>query len=387
MKILYHFRTQGTGAEGVHIAGIARAFEELGHEVIFSSPSGVDPRTSAGANPFDGARKRSWLARLAAHAPSFLFELLEMNYNAVWHRRLRKLLAREAFDLIYERHAFFLYATAWLAHRRRIPLVVEVNELVGDERVRAKPWFAPLARLADRATFQCARRIVVVSPHLRRKIVEMGIPEEKILVLPNAVSEEAVTAPDGGAPIRARYRCEGALVIGFVGWFVAWHRLDRLLEETAKLPGATLMLVGEGPLAGALAEQAAALGMAERVIFTGAVAHAEISAHIDAMDICVVPHSNAYRSPIKLFEYMARGRAIVAPRTEPIASVIRHGENGLLFDPEAAGDLGRQLAILRSDGPLRQRIGEQARADVIAHHTWMRNAEAVLAGLTVGRDA
>ena len=52
MTILYHFRTRGTGAEGVHIAGIANAFEELGHRVVFSSPLGRDPRATAGENPF-----------------------------------------------------------------------------------------------------------------------------------------------------------------------------------------------------------------------------------------------------------------------------------------------------------------------------------------------
>ena len=95
MNILYHFRTQGTGAEGVHIAGIANAFERLGHRVIFSSPTGIDPRTTAGANPFAEKKRRSFLARLAAHAPAFVFELLEIAYNAAAYVRNRAALTRE----------------------------------------------------------------------------------------------------------------------------------------------------------------------------------------------------------------------------------------------------------------------------------------------------
>ena len=321
MNILYHFRTQGTGAEGVHIAGIATAFERLGHRVIFSSPTGVDPRTTAGTNPFAEKKRRGFFSRLAAHAPALLFELLEIAYNAVSYFPNRAALTRENCTLIYERHAFFLCATAFLAQRRRIPLVVEVNELAGDERVRADPWLLPLARLADRLTFQRASLIVTVSPHLRRRITALGIAPEKILVLPNAVSAESLDAPADGAPIRARHHCADAVVIGFVGWFVAWHRLDNLLTQFATLatddPRLRLMLVGDGTLRETLAAQATALGIPDRVIFTGPVPHAEIPAHLAAMDICVVPHSNEYRSPIKLFESMARARATVAPRTEP----------------------------------------------------------------------
>ena len=352
MNILFHFRTQGTGAESVHIAGMAGAFRQLGHRVVFSSPSPIDPTATAGENPFRQNR-RSLFARLTAHAPEILFELLEIAYNLFAGFRLSALLTRERFDLIYERHAFFLCITALLAQRHRVPLVVEVNELAGDERVRAAPWLLPLARWADRITFQRARLIVVVSPHLQRRIEAMGIRQEKILVLPNAVDEQTLEARADSAPIRQRYHCGDGVVIGFAGWFVPWHGIDALVAQFAALaagnPELRLMLVGDGPLRSGLEAQANTLGVRDRLIFTGPVAHAEMPHYLAAMDICVVPHSNAYRSPIKLFEYMARGRAIVAPRTEPIAHVLRHGENGMLFDPEHDGDLRVQLAALTAD--------------------------------------
>ena len=386
MNILYHFRTQGTGAEGVHIAGIATAFERLGHCVIFSSPTGVDPRTTAGTNPFAEKKRPSLLARFAAHAPALVFELLEIAYNAVAYTRNRAALTRENCALIYERHAFFLFTTAFLAQRRRIPLIVEVNELAGDERVRAAPLLLPLARLADRLTFQRASLIVTVSPHLRRRIAALGIAPEKIIVLPNAVSAESLDTPADGAPIRARHHCADAVVIGFIGWFVAWHRLENLLTQFAALtagdPRLRLMLVGDGTLRETLAAQAAALSITDRVIFTGSVPHAEIPAHLAAMDICVVPHSNEYRSPIKLFESMARARATVAPRTEPIAQIITDGVNGLLFDPQNPASLREPLQRLIDSPSLRAQLGAAAVATVRGHHTWDRNAAAVLRPFT-----
>ena len=96
------------------------------------------------------------------------------------------------------------------------------------------------------------------------------------------------------------------------------------------------------------------------------------------MDISVVPHSNEYRSPIKLFESMARARATVAPRTEPIAQIITDGVNGLLFDPHAPGSLRPALQRLIADPALRATLGAAARATIREHHTWDHNAEAVL---------
>src|SRR5581483_11782612 len=160
--------------------------------------------------------------RLAAHAPAVVFELLEIAYNVFAGLRLSALLQRERFELIYERHAFFLCVTAFLAQRHRLPLVIEVNELAGDERVRADPWLLPLARLADRLTFQRARLIVVVSPHLQRRIEAMGIAREKIVILPNGVDEQTLETPADGQAIRRRHQCESAVIVGFAGWFVPW---------------------------------------------------------------------------------------------------------------------------------------------------------------------
>lgn len=385
MKILYHFRTQGTGAEGVHISGMANAFEQLGHQVTFVSPTGRDPRATAGANPFARGEKRGFLARLAAHAPVLVFELLEIGYNLLAWARLHKVLAAGQCDLIYERHAFFLCATGFLAQRAGVPLIVEVNELAGDERVRAVPWLLPLARRADRWTFRRASRIVVVSPHLGRRIEALGIAAEKILVLPNAVAEDTLTAAPDGAAIRARFGGEDAIVVGFVGWFVAWHRLDDFLAEAAVLaraePRLRVLFVGDGPLAAPLAAQAAALGVGERVLFTGPVPHSAIAEHIAAMDVCVIPHSNEYRSPMKLFESMVRGRAILAPRTEPIASVLTHGENGLLFAPADFAEFRALLGVLIADAGLRARLGAAARRTVEERHTWSHNALRVLRNL------
>ena len=218
MKILYHFRTRGTGAEAVHIAGIANALEELGHSVVFSSPTGVDPRNTAGQSPYKDQGRPGLLARISRGCPGWVFELLEIGYNLAAYLRNRSLVRAEAADLIYERHAFFLCSSAFLG----LPIVLEVNELVGDKRIRAQPLFAFLARWSDRVIFRKAALIVVVSPHLKRRIEQSGIPGEKILVLPNAVNAEEFAVVASGNSVREKYALERKIVIGFIGWFVEW---------------------------------------------------------------------------------------------------------------------------------------------------------------------
>lgn len=384
MNVIYHFRTRGTGAEGVHIAGIAKALEKLGYGVQFVSPTGIDPRKSAGSNPFGEKKaKKSLSSRILSKCPDVIFELLEIAYNFFAWNKIRKALQAGSCTFIYERHAFFLCATAMLAKSRNIPLVVEVNELVGDQRIRKQPLLSPLARLADKITFRRASLITVVSPHLKKRIESYGIAAEKIKVIPNAVAAEEYATPHDGGEIREQLQLKkDDVLIGFIGWFVEWHRLDLFLKVFAKIhrefPQTKLALVGDGKLKGELQAQIAEEKIEQAVLFVNAVPHHEIPRYIATFDIAVVPHSNEYRSPIKLFEYMAEAKAVIAPRTEPIEMIVRHGENGMLFEPLSEQKIADCLRTLVKDAEKRQQLGTKAREDILAKHTWLNNAKVIV---------
>ena len=391
MKILYHFRTRGVGVEAVHIAGIAAAFERMGHQVDFSSPVGVDPRRTVQGKTSAKSMRSAFYGAIARHCPGWIFEFLELGYNLVAWSRNARLLRRSGYDLVFERHAFFLFSTAWLARRQGIPLVVEVNELVGDERVRKQPFMAPLVRACDRFTFARASLIVAVSPHIQRRIQAQGVDDCRLVVLPNAVNELTFSELASPEPVRCRYGFGHSVVLGFIGGLSAWHRLDLLIEVFGRLRqrdlDVRLMIVGDGVEREALAGVARRAGVLEQTLFVGQVSHAEIPSYIAAMDVGVVPHSNEYRSPIKLFEYMGQGKAVVAPRTEPIAAVVRSEVNGLLFEPGSGDGLSGALERLIRDAGLRQRLGEQARQDVLRKHTWTQNARTILNRLSSSTGA
>ena len=383
MKILYHHRTQGTGAEGIHITEIINCFKKLGHDVYVVSPPGVDLELAAGANPFE--KKKSRIAKgmhfISRAIPQFLFEILEILYNIVSYCKLWYTTKKNKIDFIYERHSFFAFAAVRLAKKRNIPIIVEVNELAGKKRIR-KQVFTKLAKKYEMYVFKNASAIIVVSDFLKNIIKEYGIDQNKIIVMPNAVDCKKFTSKGLRDELRNRYKInKKGIVVGFIGWFVHWHNIELLIDvfsDISHQKDVYLCLIGDGVLRGQLKTRARDRGVESKVIFPGAVAHENVPDYIDMMDICVIPESNNYRSPIKMFEYMAMAKPVVAPKIEPIEDILVDNVNGVLFEGKNENSLRRCLLDLIDDDQKREKIGKEARKTVLSKHLWKHNAEKVL---------
>jgi len=226
-------------------------------------------------------------------------------------------------------------------------------------------------------------------------VIADGIAPDRVITLPNAADPERFRPEIPGTSVRARYGLDGARVVGFTGAFFPWHGVGLLLDALTALlheiPDAAALLVGDGPERAALEERVRREGLERRVRFAGWVGHESLPEHLAAFDIAVMPDSNDYGSPMKIYEYMAMGKPVVAPRLGPLQDGIRDGETGLLFPPRDAAGLRSALTALLRDEPRRARMGELARAHVLANHTWDRNGSRVLdrmgLGLATGRTA
>jgi glycosyltransferase involved in cell wall biosynthesis len=383
MNILYHHRTQGTGAEGVHIAYVIKGLRALGHGVDVASPTDKEPSSSAGNSPYAKrvGIKSNVLNFISRILPQFGFELLEIFYNFSAIRNLEKKMQNKKYQFIYERQAFFLFAGAHIARKHSLPFIVEVNEVAGEQRVRQQV-FTAIAKKIERKVFNQADAIIVVSEHLKQKIEELGVDGSKIHIVENGVDEAMFDIALDEAPIRAAHQAEkNTVVIGFVGWFVAWHKLDKLIDAIAMLDGdqsVQLWLVGEGDLKQSLIDRALACGIKNNLIFTGAIPYKEIPKYLKAMDICVIPDSNEYRSPIKMFEYMAMAKTVVAPAYEPITKVINDGVDGVIFPPQDWDSLASILNRIVKDSVLREEIGIRAREKILSKYLWINNAKKVI---------
>jgi PEP-CTERM/exosortase A-associated glycosyltransferase len=183
---------------------------------------------------------------------------------------------------------------------------------------------------------------------LRADIVGRGIPTEKVTVIPNAVDIEGFQLSGAADPaLRQQLGLTGCTVVGFVGSFYAYEGLELLLEALAGLalrrPDLRLLLVGGGPTEAKLKAQALRLGVAERVVFTGRVPHAEVSRYYDQIDLLAYPrHSMRLTelvTPLKPLEAMAQGRVFVASNVGGHRELIRDGETGRLFEADSVAAL------------------------------------------------
>jgi glycosyltransferase involved in cell wall biosynthesis len=218
--------------------------------------------------------------------------------------------------------------------------------------------------------------VLAVTGVLKAMVAASGVPLTRIEVVPNGIE------PSRFAALPARPATPDPVTLGFVGFVRDWHGLDTVIAAMAADPATRLELVvvGDGPAVPALDRQAAALGVADRVRFAGLVAHDAIPGLVAGFDIALQPRVVAYASPLKLFEYMAAGKAIIAPDQANIREVLRDGETALLFDPAAPDTMWSAIRRLAADPPLRGRLGAAASAEVgRGGYTWRANAERVVA--------
>jgi glycosyltransferase involved in cell wall biosynthesis len=386
MRFIYHHRTMGRSSQAMHIRSMVEALKAAGHEVTIVSPPGVDPLEDAGRMPFlrkgdraDGVQ-RLW-KYVSRECPQFVFEVSELLYNLFLPFRLLPILWRQPDALLYERHAYFMFMGVLLAKWLRRPVVLEVNELAGFTRARGL-LMERLARRIDSWVFSKASHILCVSSVLADEVRKRGANNEHVYVLPNAIDSDRFQGAGQGQSIRARLGLKGSIVIGHVGLFYLWDRLDALIQVVKNIrnrhPETTVLLVGDGPEMDHLKQTAFRLGMEKAVLLPGAVHRDEVPAYIDAMDICVLPDSNAFGSPIALFEFMAQGKPCVAPDLGPMRDVMEDNVTGILFPHADYEALEKALVRLVENSALRTQLGARAKHVVFEQHTWAANARFVV---------
>ena len=379
MRILYSHRIQSRDGQSVHVEELVAALRSLGHEVLVVGPGFYEQVRFGGES-----RLVPWIR---VHLPTVIGELAELAYTIPAWWRLRAAYRRFQPDLIYERYNLYFLAGTWVARTHRAKLFLEVNAPLADERGRfgglGLPW---LARAVERHVWRSAARVLAVTGVLRDIITAAGVPAQRIAVVPNGID------PAQFAGLPARAADSGAVVLGFVGFVRDWHGLDAVIAAMAAQrdgPELRLVVVGDGPARPALEQQAASLGLGQRVTFTGLQPREAIPALVARFDIALQPLVVPYASPLKIFEYMAAGRAIVAPEQPNIREVLRDGETAVLFLPKEPGAMWRAISRLAGDAVLRQRIGAAARDEIARRdYTWRGNAARVVAWAkeAAGRD-
>lgn len=367
MRILYSHRIRSRDGQSVHLEAMVAALRAEGHEVLV-----VGPADFAAARMGESSRLVDALRR---HAPGWVGELAEIAYALPASWRLLMAARRFRPDVIYERANLFHFAGCITAAWLRLPLLVEVNSPLAEERARFSGLsLRRLASAAERLVWRRADHVLPVTAVLGRMVAQAGVPAARITIVPNGIhlSEFPPPAPRPG---------HRAVTLGFIGFLREWHGMEQVVRALAawrhKLP-LTLHIVGDGPARPGLATLARDLGIEDRLRFSGVATRAEVPGLIAGFDIALQPAAVPYACPLKVLEYMAAGRAIIAPDQPNLRELLEHGLTALLFDPADPDGMWRAVLRLALDAPLREALGRAARADLIARGlTWEAHARRV----------
>jgi len=300
------------------------------------------------------------------------------------------------------------------AARLGIPFVYEMRGLEELMKVSRDPAFARAERYAFTAGLEtsichAADRVFVITRGLRDLMVERGVDPAKLVVLPNGVDASKFTPRDRDPDLEARLGLEGKTVIGYAGGLVDYEGLELLLQAvdllnhrrstwpalrwrgTSRLEGSRsaaeqrsageersadfhLLVVGDGHHQSVIHDLADRLELGDVVTFTGRVPHEEVASYLSLVDIAPFPRLPLpvceAISPIKPFESMAMGKAVVVSSVAALTEIVDDGATGLVFEKGCAKDLAEVLERLIESPELRARLGAAARDWVRRERDW-----------------
>ena len=297
---------------------------------------------------------------------------------------LQAAVARRPPDIafVYQRYSLNNLAGLLLARRWRVPLVLEAN---GSEAKWKRQWtvlrFARLSNACELLLLCHADRVVAVSDNVLYDLEEAGMPPGRARVIPNGVDLDRFAS---AKPHRLPFPPD-AFVMGFAGLFYPWHGIPVLTEAFLELrrlhPQARLLMVGDGEQAPRARAALRRGGASDDALFTGLVSRDAVPGYLAAADVLVSPHmdiENFIGSPIKIFEYMATGRAIVASRVAQLETLLIDGETALLVSPEDPDELCAALLRLAENPELREHLGREARHTAEVEHSWDARLASIL---------
>lgn len=287
------------------------------------------------------------------------------------------------YDLCHEHNGLFSPATAMACRKLNKPYILTFS---ADPILEAAYVNRPLtgihrtvAEKQARFTYQLADQIICVSNQAKAHLAsKWQVDPQKINVMPNGVDVDLFSQQFDPHPVRKEWRLGEGPVICFVGGFQKWHGLENLVDSfktvSQSMPETRLLLVGDGPYREELDQKIAASGVQEKVIVTGFLPQERVPELMAAADIAVLPYpelpQDLWFSPLKLYEYMAAGKTVVASRAGQIAEVISDGETGILIKPGDVGALTNALLGLLNNEPERRRLAENGRLQAVKHHSW-----------------
>ena len=376
MKIIYitNNRIPTEKAHGFQVIKMCEAFSNAGIEVELLAPRRFN---SIKENPFSYYSIREtfkirktfvidliplskYLGAFANFVESITFALFSLSG-----------LSRADADVIYTRDQF----SGWFLSFFKKRFVYEVHSFPRHVALYRRIW-------------KKAHKIIVITSALKNLVIKEGIPENKILIAPDAVDLKIFESINADKDeLRAELNLpKDSFLVGYVGKFktLEMEKGIKTMIEALPLSGNETKMVFVGGEESEIKEYkmfSNRFNVLPQCIFISYQPHAKVIRYIKAMDALVIPFPNKphyafYASPLKLFEYMASGRPIIASDLPALREIL-NDKNALFFKPDDAPDLARAIKMLKSSQMLGYHLSQQALADV-QQYTWQKRAKNIL---------
>ena len=391
MKILYIHETISGVLLGVgsltHNACTTAALKKIGHEIVV-----LDDRQMQSSVTI--AKHRRFYRSINRYIPQYLTIIMRDIYDIcrdriLFKRKIEKAVKNIMPDIIFERFTASHCAGLNVARKRCVPIILEVHSPLEEKEqyfsIDSFPWYS---KWVYGNAIAKADAIIVVSNAMKKYMCNWGVSENKVHVIPNAAEPEMFEPVEPGKVkmVKDRYSLQGKRVIGFVGSMAPYHGVDDLIEAAVTVvkmePRVIFLLVGpfrKEETKKALLHRIKMHRLQNNIVITDGIDQSEIPVYIECMDICVIPNSNWYGSPIKLFEYGARGKVVVACKLSPIEDIIEGGVDGILFDINNGESLSTKLIYAVRNVDKTVQMGLRLLNKIKNKHTWLHNARRIQA--------
>jgi len=366
----YHYDVEGIGiGAATQVRSIAAALTRRGHQVDLQFRAAKQPGEN---KQYLGLKKIGW-ARRYGHVPRIFLR----NFGLL-SRELR-LLDEFRPDVLINVCSYVNFSALLAARLRRLPLVLFTEAPLEYEYQLFFPQYHRYPRLGrwlEGLNVRGARQVISISEILKGYLMRYGAPAHKIHVVPNGVDHLAFTPLPPDQELQTRWGLQNRLVIGYIGSFEFLGDLHRFFSTAQRICAAhshvVFFMVGEGRHKEKIRQGAADFGLEGRFLFPGGVPHAQVPRYLSLMDLVISPYREDYLfygSSMKLLEYMAAGKVVLAPALGQIKELVVDGYNGMLYDPGAPDAFERKLHELLGSGTLPQ-MGLNARKTIENNWTW-----------------
>lgn len=397
MRIAYVIQNVGISldrevGDAVPVKYTLRGLKKMGHSVSCLFLSG---RNVVGVDDVDNLKEFYYCPQgISGTKPFKLFEsiirhlqeMFQVPYFALFDSlRFYEACIRSLpkYDICHEHQGDLSIGAALACAKLSIPYVITVSSPPFLERnmfmKSYRGWQAWIAAREARIAYSLARKIICVSTSSKQQLVEdWQVDPGKIVVMPNGVDIELFGQRFDSKLVRTKYGLDSEPVIGFVGSFQKWHGIDVLIKSFSRvlhqIPDAILLLVGDGPARADIEKWIAELHLGPRVTITGYVPQNKVPELLAATDVTVLPYPRFQKelwfSPLKMYEYMAAGKAIVASNYGQISDVLTNGQTGILVEPGNVNELTEAIVRLLEDHKLNSQLGKNAFDQARNQHSW-----------------